>query len=66
MANIPGRVTKVYAKEGDSVELGDNLVVLESMKMEHIIKANKTGQVKEVFAVSGETVEAGQVLVVIK
>lgn len=56
----------MYVKEGDKIEQGDNLVVLESMKMEHIIKANRPGTVKQVTILAGEFVEAGQILVVME
>lgn len=38
-APMPGRVVKVEVKEGHEVEVGDTLVILEAMKMEHVVVA---------------------------
>jgi acetyl-CoA/propionyl-CoA carboxylase biotin carboxyl carrier protein len=50
---------------GDTVEAGQAVVVLEAMKMENQITADKAGTVKEVKVSAGATVGAGDVVVVI-
>ncbi|MDE0233680.1 MAG: DUF2118 domain-containing protein, partial [bacterium] len=63
-APMPGRVVEVIAGEGDEVEKGQVLVVMEAMKMEHGLRAPHPGKVVSVLAAPGEQVESGQVLVV--
>ena len=62
---MPGKVVKVFVKEGDTVEAGDPVVVLEAMKMENEFKAPDKGVVKSVKVKEGDIVESGAILVVI-
>jgi biotin carboxyl carrier protein len=62
---IPGRIVALRVADGDSVTEGDVLVVLDSMKMEHPVKAPCTGTVTLRSGV-GTIVQAGAVLAVIK
>ena len=48
---------------GDALEAGDTVLVLESMKMEHLLKAPTAGKVKAIKALPGDVVEANTVLV---
>lgn len=61
-APMPGLVLKVMVAEGDEVKKGDNLFVLEAMKMENIIKSPADVVVKTVKLKPGDKVEKGQVL----
>ena len=61
-APMPGRVIKVLVEEGDSVEAGDALMVMEAMKMEHAIKAPVAGTVTKLFYDVGDMVEMGKKL----
>ena len=61
-APMPGLVLKVFVKEGDEVQKGDNLFVLEAMKMENIIKSPADVTVKTVKIKPGDKVEKGQML----
>jgi biotin carboxyl carrier protein len=63
---MPGRVLKVLVKEGDEVEAGTPLVVVEAMKMENELAAARTGKVARVFVAAGATVEGGAKLVEIQ
>ncbi|MDE0121498.1 MAG: biotin/lipoyl-binding protein [bacterium] len=63
-APMPGRVVEVASAQGDEVEKGQVLVVMEAMKMEHGLRAPHAGRVASVLAAPGEQVESGQVLVV--
>jgi biotin carboxyl carrier protein len=56
---MPGRVLKVLVKEGDEVLAGTPLVVVEAMKMENELSADRDGTVKRVFVAPGATVESG-------
>jgi biotin carboxyl carrier protein len=62
---MPGRIVKVFVAQGDSVEQGDTLCVVEAMKMEHAVKAKCAGVVEELHAFQGAQVEDGQVLAVV-
>ena len=61
-APMPGKVLNVLVAEGDTVESGDSLLVLEAMKMENVIKASMGGVIESVPANAGEAVEKGQLL----
>lgn len=59
---MPGKVVRVLVSQGDAVEKGDGIVVVEAMKMQNELKSPKAGVVKEIRAVDGATVAAGDVL----
>jgi pyruvate carboxylase subunit B len=59
---MPGKVLKVLVAEGDAVEKGRPLLVLEAMKMEHEIRAPKDGTVKKLFFAAGDMVGLGDPL----
>ena len=61
-APMPGLVLKLFVSEGTHVKKGDNLFVLEAMKMENIIKSPADVIVKSVKIKPGDKVEKGQVL----
>ncbi len=63
-APMPGMVLKVFATEGMEIKKGENLFVLEAMKMENIIKAPADVVVKTIKIKPGDKVEKGQVLMV--
>lgn len=58
-APMPGTVIAVMTKEGAMVKQGDQLVVIEAMKMEHTIRAPRSGVIKAIHCRVGETVEEG-------
>lgn len=60
---IPGKLIKMDLKEGDEVEAGAVLVVLESMKMEHMIRAAASGRIVKIHKSAGEFVSAGDLLI---
>jgi biotin carboxyl carrier protein len=61
-APMPGLVLKVLVEEGAEVKKGENLFVLEAMKMENIIKAPADVTVKTIKIKPGDKVEKGQIL----
>jgi len=65
-APMPGLVLCVMVKEGDIIQKGDALIVLEAMKMENIIKATGEGIVKKIVAQTKQAVEKNQVLLVME
>lgn len=62
-ASMPGQVTKVLVAEGDVVQRGQSLIVLEAMKMEIKIAAPHTGRITKVLVKPGQIVDRGQGLV---
>lgn len=62
---LPGTVLDVFVKEGDSVKVGQKLVLLEAMKMENQIDSDLTGVVKEVKIRKGDSVLEGDVFLTI-
>jgi len=65
-APMPGKVIRVLVKEGDLVEAGQGLVVVEAMKMQNELKASRPARVVGVFARAGDTIGAGDTLVVLE
>jgi acetyl-CoA/propionyl-CoA carboxylase biotin carboxyl carrier protein len=62
---MQGTIVKVLVEVGQTVEVGQAVVVLEAMKMENQIQADVAGEVKEIKVTPGDTVGAGDVVVVI-
>jgi 3-methylcrotonyl-CoA carboxylase alpha subunit len=62
-APMPGRVTAVRVSPGETVKKGQELLVVEAMKMENALRAPRDGRVKGVYARPGEMVSPGVVLV---
>ena len=62
-APMPGLVLDVLVVAGQNVQKGDNLIVLEAMKMENIIKATGSGIVKAIKVSTKDAVEKNQVLI---
>lgn len=62
---MPGKVVKLLVAEGDTVEVGAPVVVVEAMKMENELCAESAGSVKKVFVAPGDAVEGGAKLVTI-
>jgi acetyl-CoA carboxylase biotin carboxyl carrier protein len=65
-AHITGTVWKIECQVGQSVEEGDTLVILESMKMEMPVEAEDPGTVKEIVCEEGQSVSEGDTLVVLE
>jgi len=65
-AHITGTVWKIEVKPGDSIEEGDTVVILESMKMEMPVEAEDDGVVKEIKCAEGQSVHEGDILVVLE
>lgn len=65
-APLPGNIFKILVKEGDEVKTGDKLMIMEAMKMENDILAEKSGVVASVKVSEGDAVLQGAVLVELK
>jgi biotin carboxyl carrier protein len=62
---LPGVILELYVREGDNVKIGQKLLMLEAMKMENIINADKEGRVASIKAGKGDSVMEGDILIVI-
>lgn len=64
-APMPGKILKLNVSEGDSVNEGDTVLILEAMKMENEIVANTSGKVKKISVSVNDMVETDDTLMVI-
>jgi glutaconyl-CoA/methylmalonyl-CoA decarboxylase subunit gamma len=62
---LPGVILEIYVREGDNVKIGQKLLMLEAMKMENIINADKEGRVTVLKVGKGDSVMEGDILIVI-
>ncbi|WP_330577750.1 pyruvate carboxylase [Alkaliphilus serpentinus] len=65
-ASIPGNVVKVLVKEGDKIEEGQSLMVVEAMKMETNILSSVKGEVETIFVKEKQQVKSGELLIKLK
>ena len=65
-AQMPGKVVKVLVENGQAIEKGDGLIVVEAMKMQNEMRAAKSGTVVKIPTWEGARVVAGDVLLVIE
>lgn len=63
LAFIPGTIREIFVKEGDTVKKGQNLLILEAMKMKNRLKAPMNGEIKKIFVASDENVTKNQLLI---
>ena len=63
---MPGKVIAVLVSEGDSIEKGQGLVIVEAMKMENEVRSPIAGEVKEIKVKTGDAVEGGAVLLIVE
>jgi biotin carboxyl carrier protein len=66
VAPMPGKVVRVLVREGDEVELGAGMAVVEAMKMQNEIKSPKKGKVQKVLVSEGAAVNAADVLAIVE
>jgi biotin carboxyl carrier protein len=64
-APMPGLIVAVPVSEGQAVNKGDNLIILESMKMQNELKSPRAGTVARIKVKPGDSVEQNQVLVTV-
>ena len=63
---MPGRVVRLLVRDGDEVELGAGLAVVEAMKMQNEIKSPKKGTVQKILVAEGAAVNAGDILAIVE
>lgn len=66
IAPLPGTIFKIIAKEGDAVKKGDPVLIMEAMKMENNVLAEKEGVIKKILVQEGDSVLQGDLLMEIE
>jgi biotin carboxyl carrier protein len=59
---IPGTITKIYVKEGQHVEAGQELMILEAMKMKNTVFADFSGTIKRICVESGQQIPKSKIV----
>ncbi|MEW6194727.1 MAG: acetyl-CoA carboxylase biotin carboxyl carrier protein subunit [Bacteroidota bacterium] len=65
-APMPGLINKVLRNVGDTINIGDPIIILEAMKMENELRSNYSGTIKEILVKSGEAVEKDAIIMTIE
>jgi biotin carboxyl carrier protein len=65
-ASMPGKVVRLLLREGDEVEAGGGIAVVEAMKMQNEIKSPKKGTIQKILVGEGAAVNAGDVLAIVE
>jgi biotin carboxyl carrier protein len=65
LAPMPGKIVRVLVRQGDAVQAGQGIAVVEAMKMQNEVRSRKTGIVEKLLVVEGKTVSAGEVVAVV-
>ena len=65
-APMPGKVVRVLLKQGDPVEAGSGVLVVEAMKMQNEVKSPKKGTIQKILVSEGAAVNAGDVLAIVE
>jgi biotin carboxyl carrier protein len=66
VAPMPGKVVRLLAHDGDNVEIGASIAVVEAMKMQNEIKSPKKGTVQKILVSEGAALNAGDVIAIIE
>ena len=66
LAPMPGKVVRLLVRNGDAVELGTGVAVVEAMKMQNEIKSPKKGTIQKILVGEGAAVNAGDVLAIVE
>ena len=65
-APMPGKIVRVLVRQGDEIEAGGGVLVMEAMKMQNEIKSPKTGTIQKILVSEGAAVNAGDVLAIVE
>ena len=58
VSQMPGKIVKIFVKPGDEVKQGDPILIMEAMKMENEMKADRDCKIKDIHVSAGENIEA--------
>ncbi|MFJ3522682.1 acetyl-CoA carboxylase biotin carboxyl carrier protein subunit [Pseudomonas sp. NPDC090203] len=65
-AQMAGNIWKINVQPGQTVDYGDEVIIMESMKMEIPVEADAAGVVKEIRVAESDTVDEGDVLIILE
>jgi len=65
-APLPGLITKVFVREGDTIETGQPIMMLEAMKMENEVTSTAAGMIIDIRCKEGDSVNQGDPLILLK
>lgn len=65
-APMPGKIVRVLVREGDEVQAGGGVLVVEAMKMQNEVKSPKKGRVQKMLVSAGAAVNAGDILAIVE
>ena len=65
-ASMPGKIVRILAQEGDDLQAGQGIVVVEAMKMQNEIKSPRSGKLQKVLVREGANVNPGEVLAIVE
>ena len=65
-APMPGKITRIFVEEGQTIELGQAVVVMEAMKMEYTLKSELATSIEKINVKVGDQVQLGQMLLKLK
>jgi propionyl-CoA carboxylase alpha chain len=60
---MPGLLTRLMVAEGDNVEAGQNVAIIEAMKMENVLKAEMKGVVSSISAAQGDSLNVDDIII---
>jgi len=63
---LPGQIKKIFKTEGDEIDSGESVLVLEAMKMENEIKSPKKGKIKKIFVSENSSIESDGKLFIVE
>tara|TARA_B100000745_G_C20017270_1_gene345794 strand:- start:35 stop:574 length:540 start_codon:yes stop_codon:yes gene_type:complete len=66
LSKVPGKISEICVKVGQNVKKGDQLMIIESMKMEAVIKSDHNGFISEIYVKNNSQVSLNQLLMVIE
>lgn len=65
-ASMPGKIVRILAREGDLIQAGQGVIVVEAMKMQNEIKSPRAGKLQKVLVREGANVNPGEVLAIVE
>lgn len=65
-ASMPGKIVRLLAREGDQIQAGQGIVVVEAMKMQNEIKSPRPGRLQKITVREGANVNPGEVLAIVE
>ena len=66
LSPMPGRIVEISVRPGDSVKAGEELAVVDAMKMENVLCAERDGMVAEVLVSAGDSISVDQIILEMK